>query len=101
LAGHLGGPGNRRRSDSWKRQILPRFSRAIAASEAELSKIKGPLVPGAMQSLIPEGGIHHNHVNRMLLTSGVEHYAENVPMALYLRQTDERAYLPRHYKVGG
>ena len=38
------------------------------------------------QCLIPEGGITHNHVLRLLNTSGIENYLKSVPVVIFASQ---------------
>ena len=38
---------------------------------------------GKMNTLMPQGGFVNNNVQRLLLKSGVEHIANNVPMAIF------------------
>lgn len=36
--------------------------------------------------LIPNGGIAHKNVQRMLLSSGIEKFLNNVPMAIFIEK---------------
>ena len=36
--------------------------------------------------LIPNGGITHKNVQRMLLSSGIEKFLNNVPMAIFIEK---------------
>jgi hypothetical protein len=64
------------------------FASAHNTCRRELSE-KGEFISNAKISyLIPRGGIVHNNVQRMLLTSGVENAFGSVPMALFAEYTE-------------
>lgn len=45
-----------------------------------------PVISGHMEFIAPRGGLVHNNVSRMLLTSGVARHLDSVPMAFFMRQ---------------
>ena len=50
------------------------------------------MIAGRLLPLTPVGGLGHPNVNRMLLTSGVDHYLERVPMAVLMERIDRDVY---------
>ncbi len=52
----------------------------------------GPMIAGRLVPLMPVGGFGHPNVSRLLLTSGVDHYLERVPMAFLMERTDPNVY---------
>lgn len=58
------------------------YEAAYKASEKELDETDSNIFKGRFQCLIPQGGIVHNNVQRMLLTCGNDNHMRNVPMAI-------------------
>jgi hypothetical protein len=68
------------------------FSDRLKSAKRMLRKMSGPMIAGRLLPLMPVGGLSHPNVNRMLPTSGVDHYLERVPMAFLMERTDPNVY---------
>jgi hypothetical protein len=75
-----------------ERVFSDRLKSANAGIQRMLRKTTGPMIAGRLLPLMPVGGLGHPNVNRMLLTSGVDHYLERVPMAFLMERTDPNVY---------
>ncbi|MFA1624610.1 DUF4238 domain-containing protein [Rhizobium mongolense] len=73
-------------------QLASRFTAINSASQKSLRKCTSPQSLGRMRCVIPYGGINHNNVSRMLLTSGADQHMESVPMALYIETSNPDPY---------
>lgn len=89
---YLGRVGERGRKLNWEAQLPRRFVEVHARSQSVICNASKLALPGQIECVIPQGGIRHNHVNRMLLTSGADHYLDHVPMAFYLSRKDVEFY---------
>ena len=58
------------------------LDKAHIAISKEILKYRGNLVSARFNSLIPQSGIVHNNVLRLLFFSGIEKYVKHVPMAI-------------------
>jgi hypothetical protein len=81
---------------NWESQLPGRFARAYAAIERAILKTGTPTGSAKVKCIIPAKGIRDNTINRLLVTSSVDHYAESVPMAFFLERPDPSAY-PRYF----
>lgn len=75
-----------------ERVFSDRLKSANAGVHSMLRKMAGPMIAGRLLPLMPVGGLGHPNVDRMLLTSGVDHYLERVPMAFLMERTDPSVY---------
>ncbi|MGR9206375.1 DUF4238 domain-containing protein [Rhizobium leguminosarum] len=73
-------------------QLGARYVTVNKASQKAIRKAGPRLTPARMKCIIPSGGLNHNNVSRMLLTSGAEHYLDSVPMAFFIETTNPSAY---------
>ena len=73
-------------------QLLQRFSDAHALSQKEIGASKADAIVGKFRCIIPNGGIAHNNVRRMLLTGGVDRHNNSVPMAFFMEREDVDVY---------
>jgi hypothetical protein len=82
---------------NWESQLPKRFAAAHGALQKVLAGTGAPSLIGRVRCIIPSGGIRDNTINRLLLMSSVEHYAERVPMALFIERRDPTTYPRDHY----
>jgi hypothetical protein len=83
------GRGRREKLDG---QLASRFTEVNSASQNTLKKKESPQSLGRMCCVIPFGGIDHNNVSRMLLTSGADQHMNSVPMAFYVETANPDNY---------
>lgn len=76
------------------------FTRPTLVAALEMIGSGGHNALGRVRCVIPSGGIRDNTINRLLLMSSVDQYAERVPMALYIERPDPMTY-PRDHFTGG
>lgn len=81
--------GKREKLDA---QLAARHVTVNKASQKVFRKAGSRKTLGRMKCIIPSGGLNHNNVSRMLLTSGAEHYLDTVPMAFFIETTNPSAY---------
>jgi hypothetical protein len=70
-------------------QFVGRFAKAHAAAQGGFKKSGVPVKEGRISCLFPPEGIQDNTVNRLLLMSSSERHLSNVPMAFFIKPTDE------------
>ena len=70
-------------------QFVGRFAKAHAAAQGGFKKSGVPVKEGHISCLFPPEGIQDNTVNRLLLMSSSERHLSNVPMAFFIKPTDE------------
>jgi len=73
-------------------RLAARLSTINAESQRLLQKSGSLQSVGRMRCIMPLGGLNHNNVSRMLLTSGSQYHRENVPMAFYVEAIDPNRY---------
>ncbi|MFS8147639.1 DUF4238 domain-containing protein [Rhizobium sp. BR 249] len=84
--------GKRGRRPKLASQLARRFTSVYVSSQNTLRKVDAPQSLGHIQGIVPDGGLTHNNVSRMLITSGVEHHLDNVPMAFFMRTPNPEIY---------
>lgn len=82
----------RGRRDKLESQLAARYAAVNDASQKVIRKTSLPTTKGRMRCLMPEGGLNHTNVSRMLLTSGAEQHMDSVPMAFFIETTNKDAY---------
>lgn len=84
---------------NWESQLPRRFAAAHAGLQDLIGKAEAPALIAKVQCIIPSAGIRDNTINRLLLTSSVDHYLDAVPIAFFLQSPDpsiyDRAHLAR------
>lgn len=68
-------------TESLKKQ----YEEAYNTAEREFDNNDQNTFKGKMHFLVPQGGIVHNNVQRMLVTCGNEHHLKSVPMAILVK----------------
>lgn len=64
------------------------FENACSARSSNMEETDSSF-KASFECLIPEGGIVHNNVQRMLLSSGVDQHTNNVPMAILVNHIED------------
>ncbi len=72
--------------------FLARLRASHSRVQRMLKKASGPMIIGRLTALMPNGGLGHPNVNRLLLTAGVDHRLNRVPMALMMERIDHGVY---------
>ena len=70
-------------------KIKQEYIEAHKLAMKDVSSIEESSFSGKFSCLIPKGGIVHNNVQRMLLSSGSEKYLNNVPMAIFVEDLQQ------------
>jgi len=81
--------GKREKLDA---RLASRLSSINTVSQRMLQGDPSPYATGRMRCAMPMGGLNHNNVSRMLLTSGSQYHTDNVPFAFFIETTDSGAY---------
>jgi hypothetical protein len=84
-----GGAGSK---PNWESQLPNRVARATRDLRKAVLGTNPEAMPGRTRCLIPGGGIRDNTVDRLLLMTGVERHADNVPMAFIIERPDTTSY---------
>lgn len=74
-------------------ELAIRLKSAHAAVLRALRKLNVDHLDAEIRALLPNGGLGDPTINRLMLTSGVDHYLERVPMAFFIERTDKDFYL--------
>ncbi|MEH0291758.1 DUF4238 domain-containing protein [Agrobacterium sp. CCNWLW71] len=82
----------RGRRNKLESQIAARYAAVNSASQTLIQKTTAYTTMGRIQCLMPEGGLNHINVSRMLLTSGAEQHLDSVPMAFFMETLNAEAY---------
>lgn len=61
------------------------FERACSATSTKVDETQSSF-KATFECVIPEGGVIHNNVQRLLLSSGVENHTDSVPMAVLINE---------------
>ena len=72
------------KDDSFIERLKKQFIDAYNAGNNELKKVDQYSFKGKFHYIIPTGGIVHNNVQRMLLSSGIDNHLPKVPMAIFM-----------------
>lgn len=75
-----------------ERVLADRLKTTHAAVQRALQKLDVNHLTAEILALVPNGGLGHPSINRLLLTSGVDHYLERIPMAFFIERTDKEFY---------
>ncbi len=67
-------------TEKLKQQVI----RACKISKKEISDLNEHNFNSKFRCIIPNGGIVHNNVQRMLLSCGIDNYLRGVPMAIFV-----------------
>jgi hypothetical protein len=67
-------------------RLKQRFEMACSGNFTKTGETENSF-KASFECLIPEGGIVHNNVQRLLLSSEVQHHTNSVPMAILVSQT--------------
>jgi hypothetical protein len=70
-------------------QLVGRFAKTHAVAQGGFKKSGVPVKEGCITCIFPPEGIQDNTVNRLLLMSSSERHLSNVPMAFFIKPTDE------------
>ena len=68
--------------------LKKQYEVAHSVAEREFDKEDENTFKGKMHCLIPKGGIVHNNVQRMLVTSGNDNHLQSVPIAILVEHSD-------------
>ena len=74
------------------------FDSACSAKSSKVTESENSF-KSSFECLIPEGGFVNNNVQRLLLSTGVEHHTNNVPMAIFVNQILENETNEEETKV--
>jgi hypothetical protein len=66
-------------------RLKQEFEMACSANSAKVDETENSF-KAIFECVIPEGGITHNNVQRLLLSSAVENHTDNVPMAILVNE---------------
>jgi hypothetical protein len=82
-----------------KRGVRPTYEKALTerlkkahSGIQRLFRKEAGVIPGRLRAMIPADGFCHPNVNRLLLTSGIDHYLPTVPMAFLMERNDPTVY---------
>lgn len=82
---------------NWESQLPKRFAAAHGTLQKELTRTGASSLTAKVRCIIPSGGIRDNTINRLLLMSSVDHYADQVPMAFFVERPDSTTYPRSHF----
>ena len=74
---------NNEPSDELVEEVKNQVIQTHYAASKEIRRDSRFAFPGKLNYLIPKGGIAHNNVQRLLLSSGQENYLSSAPMAIF------------------
>lgn len=76
---------------TYEKALTERLKKAHSGLQRTLRK-EQEVIRGRLRAMLPAGGFCHPNVNRILLTSGIDHYLPAVPMAFLMERNDPTVY---------